>query len=166
MNTVMSTVEREHTFEEFPAFLVRDFQPEDVAELKALTHTALGEDYPRSLFLDIHSWWPEGFIVTSWQDEVIAFVAGIVSAPGKARVLMLAVREDLRSRGIGTALMEEFTRRVRVRGLHSIELEVRESNQRAMDFYKQLGYTVRYLLPRFYTDGEDGYKMWRPLPKG
>ncbi|MFQ5553380.1 MAG: GNAT family N-acetyltransferase [Thermoplasmata archaeon] len=161
----MSSVEREGTFEELPAFVVRDFQPDDVRELKALTHTALGEDYPRSLFLDIHGWWPDGFIVTSWQDEVIAFVAGIVSAPGKARILMLAVREDLRSRGIGTSLVEEFTRRCRARGLRSIELEVRKSNQRAMEFYKRLGYTVRYLLPRFYTDGEDGYKMWKALSK-
>ena len=161
----MSSAKKESAFEEFPSYIVRDFRPEDVSELKALTHTALGEDYPRSLFLDIHGWWPEGFIVTSWRDEVIAFVAGIVSAPGKARVLMLAVREDLRSRGIGTALMKEFTLRCRTRGLRSIELEVRHSNQRAMEFYKRLGYTVRYLLPRFYTDGEDGYKMWRPLPK-
>lgn len=161
----MSSAEREGTFEEFPAFVVRDFQPDDVRELKALTHTALGEDYPRSLFLDIHGWWPDGFIVTSWQDEVIAFVAGIVSAPGKARILMLAVREDLRSRGIGTSLVEEFTRRCRARGLRSIELEVRKSNQRAMEFYKRLGYTVRYLLPRFYTDGEDGYKVWKVLSK-
>ena len=161
----MSSAKREGTFEAFPAYIVRDFRPEDVAELKALTHTALGEDYPRSLFLDIHGWWPEGFIVTSWRDEVIAFVAGIVSAPGKARVLMLAVRESLRSRGIGTALMSEFTRRSLARGLHSIELEVRNSNQRAVEFYKRLGYTVRYVLPRFYTDGEDGYKLWRPLSK-
>ncbi|MCJ2555204.1 MAG: GNAT family N-acetyltransferase [Candidatus Thermoplasmatota archaeon] len=161
----MSSAEREGTLEEFPAYVVRDFQPEDVAELKALTHTALGENYPGSLFLDIHGWWPEGFIVTSWRDEVIAFIAGLVSSPGKARILMLAVREDLRSRGIGTALMEVFTRRCRRRGLRSIELEVRNSNQRAMEFYKRLGYTVRYLLPRFYTDGEDGYKLWRPLPK-
>ncbi len=160
----MSSAKREGTFEAFPAYIVRDFQPEDVAELKALTHTALGEDYPRSLFLDIHGWWPEGFIVTSWRDEVIAFVAGIVSAPGKARVLMLAVRESLRSQGIGTALMNEFTRRCRNRGLHSIELEVRNSNERAVEFYKQLGYTVRYVLPRFYTVVEDGYKLWRPLP--
>ncbi|MEE9268241.1 MAG: N-acetyltransferase [Thermoplasmata archaeon] len=161
----MSSAEREGTFEEFPAYVVRDFQPEDVAELKALTHTALREDYPRSLFLDIHGWWPDGFIVTSWRDEVIAFIAGLVSSPGKARILMLAVREDLRSQGIGTALMKEFTRRCRLRGLRSIELEVRNSNPRAMEFYKRLGYTVRYLLPRFYTDGEDGYKLWRPIPK-
>ncbi len=161
----MSSAEREGTFEEFPAYVVRDFQPEDVAELKALTHTALREDYPRSLFLDIHGWWPDGFIVTSWRDEVIAFIAGLVSSPGKARILMLAVQEDLRSRGIGTALMKEFTRRCRLRGLRSIELEVRNSNPRAMEFYKRLGYTVRYLLPRFYTDGEDGYKLWRAIPK-
>ncbi|MFQ6013131.1 MAG: GNAT family N-acetyltransferase [Thermoplasmata archaeon] len=161
----MSSAKQEDTYHAFSSLVVRDFQPGDVAELKALTHDALGEDYPRSLFLDIHGWWPDGFIVTSWQDEVVAFVAGIVSAPGKARVLMLAVREDLRGRGMGTALMEEFTQRCRTRGLRSIELEVRKSNHRALEFYKRLGYTVRYLLPRFYTDGEDGYKLWRPLPR-
>lgn len=161
----MSTVKREGAFEALPPFVLREFQPDDVTELKALTETALGEEYPHSLFLDIHGWWPEGFIVTAREEEVIAFVAGIVSAPGKGRVLMLAVREEFRNRGIGTALMAEFERRCRARGLRSVELEVRKSNRAAMDFYKRLDYSVRYLLPRFYTDGEDGYKMWKALPK-
>lgn len=144
---------------------MREFQPADAKPLKNLTKRALGEDYPLSLFLDIHSWWPEGFVVVERGGEVLAFVAGIVSAPKKGRVLMLAVRTGHRNRGIGRSLMETFMERCKARGLHSVELEVRKSNEGAIRFYQNLGFEIQYFLPRFYTDGEDGYKMWRTLPR-
>ncbi len=102
-------------------------------------------------------------MVVREEGVIVGFIAGVVTAPKQARVLMLAVREAHRSRGIGTALMAEFTDRCLDRGLKSIELEVRVSNEGAIRFYRRLGYSIRYLLPRFYTDKEDGYKMGTDL---
>ncbi len=143
---------------------MRDFSPQDVVVIKEITKKALGEDYPLSLFLDIHGAWPEGFIVVHQEDSIIGFIAGVIPARRRSRVLMLAVRESYRNQGIGTVLMDEFTRRCLARKISSIELEVRKSNAGAIRFYERLGYHIRYLLPRFYTDGEDGVKMWRSLP--
>ncbi len=139
------------------------FSHRDVAVVRQITLESLGEEYPPSLFLDIQGWWSEGFIVVKKEGEIVAFVAGVVSAPRQARVLMLAVREGYRNQRIGRALMEEFTKRCLARGISSIELEVRKSNTGAIRFYKRLGYSIRYLLPQFYTDKEDGFKMWRDL---
>ncbi len=97
-------------------------------------------------------------------DAIIAFIAGILPARRRARILMLAVRDSYRNQGIGTVLTDEFTERCRTRKISSIELEVRKSNAGAIRFYERLGFHIRYLLPRFYTDGEDGYKMWKTLP--
>lgn len=144
-------------------FTLEGFHHRDVATVRDITRKALGERYPASLFLDIHAWWPEGFMVVKEGDVLAGFIAGVVAAPKRARVLMLAVREAYRSRGIGTALMAEFTSRALERSLKSIELEVRVSNEGAIRFYKRLGFSVRYLLPRFYTDKEDGYKMAKDL---
>ncbi len=144
-------------------FTMREFSPKDVVIIRGITQEALGEDYPLSLFLDIHTSWPEGFVVIQMGDEIIAFIAGILPAKHQSRILMLAVRDGFRDQGIGSVLMDEFTARCKARKVSSIELEVRKSNAGAIRFYERLGYTIRYILPRFYTDGEDGYKMWRSL---
>lgn len=140
---------------------MREFSPRDVVVIRKITQEALAEDYPLSLFLDIHASWPEGFMVIELDEEVIAFIAGILPTKHQSRILMLAVRDEFRNQGIGSALMDEFTVRCLARKVSSIELEVRKSNAGAIRFYERLGFTIRYLLPRFYTDGEDGCKMWK-----
>jgi len=37
------------------------------------------------------------------------------------------------------------------------------SNATAIRFYQRYGFQIAGTLPRFYTDGEDGYKMMRHL---
>ncbi len=46
-----------------------------------------------------------------------------------------------------------------MRGIRTIELEVRISNDEAIHFYKRYGFAIAGVLEKFYTDGEDGYKM-------
>jgi len=119
----------------------------------------LRENYPPNLYLDVHHWWKEGFIVAENSGQVIGFMACVVNAPGQARVLMLAIDAPHRNQGIGTQLMTTFVRECAVRGMKSIELEVRQSNLAAIRFYRRHGFDITYTLEHFYTDGEDGYKM-------
>jgi len=124
-----------------------------------LVKASLRENYPPNLYLDIHHWWKEGFLVAENSGQVIGFMACVVNAPGQARVLMLAVDAPHRNQGIGTQLMTTFVRECAVRGMKSIELEVRQSNLAAIRFYKRHGFEITYTLEHFYTDGEGGYKM-------
>ncbi len=159
----MPPSEMEEGFPFRDEFTMREFRAADVAVVRDITRESLGEEYPLSLFLDIHGWWRDGFIVVEKAATIVAFIAGVVSAPRQARILMLAVREDFRNQGIGSGLMEEFLNRCLGRGIRSIELEVRKTNDGAIKFYNRLGFSIQYILPRFYTDGEDGYKMWKSL---
>jgi ribosomal protein S18 acetylase RimI-like enzyme len=47
--------------------------------------------------------------------------------------------------------------------MRTVELEVRKSNEAAIRFYTRYGFQITNLLARFYTDGEDGFKMRRHL---
>lgn len=143
--------------------MLREFSPRDVAGIRAITEHALRENYPTSLYLDIYNWWREGFLVVEEGGTVAGFLAGVMSAPSRARVLMLAVDEVHRNKGYGTVLLNEFIRRAATKGVKSVELEVRRSNISAIRFYERLGFQILHTLPRFYTDGEDGYKMAREL---
>lgn len=121
------------------------------------------EEYPASMFLNLHRAWREGFIVCECFGTTVGFLVGSMSGPKKARILIIAVLEPYRCKGIGTALMEAFTNACGMRGIRSIELEVRVSNRNAIRFYQKHGYRIIDIIPRFYRDGEDGYKMWRAL---
>lgn len=52
----------------------------------------------------------------------------------------LAVRPELRGRGVGRALLREVERRARERGCVKLTLEVREGNGRARRLYESEGY--------------------------
>ena len=142
---------------------IRPFVPNDIPAIATIVREALRENYPTSLYLDIHRWWRDGFLVADLEGHPVGFVASVISADGQARVLMFAVSVGVRRRGIGTAMMNAFVQACGMRGLRRIELEVRVSNDEAIRFYKRYGFEIAQVLPRFYTDGEDGYKMVRHL---
>ncbi len=142
---------------------VRVFSAQDLPSVAAIVKDALKENYPTSLYLDIHRWWRDGFLVAEERGAVVGFLAAVVSSPAQARILMLAVYGTWRRRGIGSVLMDAFLKECAMRGIGSVELEVRRSNAAAIKFYTRYAFEITNLLPRFYTDGEDGFKMRRYL---
>ncbi|HYS72068.1 MAG TPA: GNAT family N-acetyltransferase, partial [Thermoplasmata archaeon] len=71
---------------------VRQFTAQDLPAVAAIVKDALRENYPTSLYLDIHRWWRDGFLVAEMGGAVVGFLAAVVSQPQVARILMLAVR--------------------------------------------------------------------------
>jgi ribosomal-protein-alanine N-acetyltransferase len=121
------------------------------------------EEYPASMFFEIHKHWREGFIVSDYSGQTVGFIAPLRSGPKRARILVLAVLEPFRNQGIGSALITAFTNECGLRGMSDIELEVRESNKVAIRFYTKHGYQIIDVLPKFYKDGESGLKLVRSL---
>jgi ribosomal-protein-alanine N-acetyltransferase len=142
---------------------LRPFSPNDIPAVAGVVKDALRENYPATIYLDIHKWWRDGFIVAETDGRIIGFVAGVSNAPHNARILMLAVEVPYRNRGIGSALMDAFLQQCAMRAMKTVELEVRVSNGNAIQFYRRYGFQIAGTLPKFYTDGEDGYKMVRHL---
>ncbi len=142
---------------------VRPFAPNDLAAVTSIVKESLRENYPTSLYLDIHRWWREGFLVAEDGGAIVGFLAAVVNAPLQVRILMLAVYEPWRRKGIGSALMDSFLKECGMRGMRTVELEVRKSNEAAIRFYTRYAFQITNLIPRFYTDGEDGFKMRRHL---
>ena len=142
---------------------LRPFHPADLSAVAGIVQDTLRENYPASIYLDIHRWWREGFLLAEEDGRTIGFVAGVVNGPRNARILMLAVLPSHRRRGIGAALMDAFLKECAMRALATVELEVRISNKEAIRFYQRYGFQITQVLKRFYSDGEDGYKMMRHL---
>jgi len=142
---------------------VRPFVPNDIHAVASIVREALRENYPTSLYLDIHRWWRDGFLVADLDGHPVGFLAAVISADGQARILMFAVTSAFRRRGIGSQLMNAFVQACAMRGIREIELEVRISNAEAIHFYQRYGFEIAGVLEKFYTDGENGYKMLKRL---
>jgi ribosomal protein S18 acetylase RimI-like enzyme len=54
----------------------------------------------------------------------------------------LAVHPDHQRRGFGHLLMSEAEKRLQVLGCPKVNLQVRGSNQAAVEFYRRIGYTL------------------------
>lgn len=142
---------------------IRPFIPNDIPAVASIVREALRENYPTSLYLDIHRWWRDGFLVADLDGHPVGFLAAVISAEGQARILMFAVAAGFRDRGIGTQVMNAFINVAANRGIRRLELEVRQSNLGGIKFYQRYGFEIGFVLPSFYTDGEDGYKMYRTM---
>ena len=95
--------------------------------------------------------------------EVIGFVLTRVMAD-EMEILNLAVRPAQRRHGLGRRLVAEALGRGRARGARQCWLEVRASNQSALEFYRALGFEERARRWKYYREPEeDAVVCARPL---
>jgi len=90
---------------------------------------------------------------------------------GSARVghvISIAVLQEYRRRGIGSALMSEALKIFEEKyDVDSVYLEVRVSNQPAINMYEKFGFVKARIIRGYYRDGEDAYvmvKRLKPIP--
>ncbi|MEA2156281.1 MAG: [ribosomal protein S18]-alanine N-acetyltransferase [Solirubrobacteraceae bacterium] len=76
-------------------------------------------------------------------------------------IMNVAVDPDHRRAGIATAMLADLFRRIDAHDAR-FTLEVRESNQGAIDLYERFGFRAAGRRRRYYQDnGEDAVVMWR-----
>ena len=137
----------------------RNFEHEDLFEVVRLANRSLNESYDGGLFLQLGDLYPEGFIVAESREGILGFLLGVIERAYEARILILAVDENARGRGIGARLVRLFEERFRERGIRRVNLEVRVTNEAAIRLYEKMGFERRRVLAKYYADGEDAYLM-------
>ena len=78
---------------------------------------------------------------------------------GRAELASMATHPSNRRRGVAEALLAETVRRIQVRGIPQIDIEVRKTNFVGQSFWKKMGFEVIGEQPAFYGDGEDALQM-------
>ena len=58
------------------------------------------------------------------------------------QVVTLSVLPDHRGSGVGTAIMDEVDRQLATIGIHHVEIDVMQGNDRALEFYERRGYVI------------------------
>ena len=142
---------------------IRQFREGDLDEVIRISEISFGKSFDRRLYTAIWESWPEAFVVFEEGGKVRGFLAGSLAYDTEARILMLAVHPDFQGRGMGRALLENFVSLCNSSGVRRIYLEVRVSNERAINFYLMHGFSRGSLYPGYYENGEDALIMWKSL---
>ena len=112
---------------------------------------------------------PEAFVVAEISGKIIGYIMckmeygfsnfkklGFVK---KGHVVSVSVMEEYRGKGLGSALIDEAVKGVKIRQCGELYLEVRCSNTAAVKLYEKLGFSIIQRLKTYYRDGEDAYVM-------
>ena len=155
-------------------FTLRQFQPSDLQRVMYINRTCLPENYTSFFFLDLYRRFPLTFLVAEEDGEVVGYIMcrietglpnfGLFGLIKKGHVVSIAVMPEHRGKGIGYMLMKEAMKNMEKYNAKECFLEVRVSNQPAINLYKKLGFQVVKTIRHYYMDGEDAYLMARKLP--
>ena len=74
-------------------------------------------------------------------------------------ICQIAVHPELHHNGIGSQLLEEVIDDAYAKKVRNITLEVRKSNEKAINFYKKFGFIYSHVKEGYYADGEDALYM-------
>ena len=73
----------------------------------------------------------------------------------EAHILSISVRNEMQSKGIGTLLLKSMLNQCKVMNYKKIFLEVRVSNEKAINFYEKFGFSKDAIRNNYYTDNSE-----------
>jgi len=140
--------------------IVRNVGPDDIYTVIDLEYQNFEYPYPPEVINFLYEFHRDTFLVAEKDENVIGFVIGIVQKK-EGHVLVIAIRDDYKKRGIGTFLMKKLIDAYKKKGITRLELEVRASNVAALSMYRNLGFKITNRLKHYYENGEDGFLLRR-----
>jgi [ribosomal protein S18]-alanine N-acetyltransferase len=143
---------------------VRPARAEDLARMAWLEEAAFRDSWPGEMLAHELTHPRALLLVATWAEGQPA--AGYVSfrvGVGEAELLRLAVDPAERRRGVARALIETSFDRLRRQGVEACFLEVRQDNEGAIAFYRDLGFARAGRRRGYYRDGTDALIFSLPL---
>jgi len=153
---------------------IRRCERDDVATVIDINMRTLPEHYSDYFYHEILAEFPETFLVAEFDGKIIGYIMcrmeyGFsqlkrLGLARKGHVVSVAVLEEHRGKGVGTKLMQLAQDEMKKKSANEVYLEVRVSNENAVQLYEELGYKVTGRLEAYYRDGEPAYVMAAHLP--
>ncbi len=89
------------------------------------------------------------WLIAADGDDVVGYI-GSQTVLGESDIMNVAVAPGYRRQGIAEALLLELEEKLRKDGVYSLTLEVRPSNDAAIELYRKLGYLEVGRRPGYY----------------
>jgi ribosomal-protein-alanine N-acetyltransferase len=143
---------------------VRHAQMTDIRDIVTIEQEAFPDPWSEETFVESLAIFPSTFFIAENGQMVAGFVASGMEDTGEelyGHIMNIAVAHSYRRRGIGRMLVRRIEHQFLLQGASGIQLEVRQSNIRAQQFYRELGYEQVIIIAGYYNDGEDAIVMMK-----
>ena len=145
------------------AVRVRELELRDLSAIEAIEKRAYPTPWSRSMFASELAK-PSSLCLGAFEQDTGKLIGYLIISRyvDAWHVMNVAVDPDYHRRGIATALLNRLFDLTAGDERRGYTLEVRVSNQDAIDLYEKLGFESRGVRRGYYTDNrEDALIMWR-----
>ena len=94
--------------------------------------------------------------------EIIGFIGFWIKFE-QAEITKVSITKKYQGHKLSKLLMQDAEKRIVLAGCNNITLEVRVSNERAINLYKSCGFRIVTTRKKYYENGEDAYLMLKDL---
>ena len=153
---------------------MRRFTPADLEAVISINRVCLPENYAAYFFIDTFNTLPDTFLVAESQGRVVGYIMCRLEHgfsdlkrlrfAKKGHIISVAVMPDYRNAGMGCSLVEQALSALSALQADECYLEVRTTNDPAVNLYKKMGFQITRTIPRYYFDGGDAYVMTKAPP--
>ncbi|PHH67628.1 hypothetical protein CDD83_6492 [Cordyceps sp. RAO-2017] len=143
----------------------RSFRPDDIHKLSKCNFDILTETYEPGFYLQYYAKWASLFqVCEDVNGNINGYIMGKVESspdaynfsehylPWHAHITALTVAPEARRLGIGKILTRQLEAAADANDAWFVDLFVRQSNERAIAFYTDLGYNIFRLVKGYYGD--------------
>ncbi len=103
------------------------------------------------------------YFIARYQKKIAGYIGGWLITD-ELHITNLAIAKEFRGLGIAQHLIDKIIQYSKDRGINRATLEVRASNNSAMNLYRKKGFTSVGYRPNYYTNNnEDAMIMWKEI---
>lgn len=138
--------------------IVRKFKPTDLKRVYEIESMSFDQSYGIRIFQQLYEM-KIGFLVAEEDGYVVGYVMFWLKYENQGHIISLAVDKNYRRKGYGSQLL---ARAIGILFLitDTVYLEVRASNEGALNFYRQFNFKQDRIVPNYYESGEDAVILY------
>lgn len=140
--------------------LIRTMQESDLEQIIKIEQETFSDPWNEEDFKNSYQDINNSYLVVEIEG-VVAGYCGYWGIAGEGYIYNVAIKKECRRQGLGFQMLRYLIDQAKGRGITSMTLEVRQSNEAAIQLYQSLGFEAAGIRSDFYTrPKEDAVIMW------
>lgn len=142
--------------------IIRQATVKDVDDIYEIERLCFPDPWSKDALVFEFTENPRAFYVVAELDNQVVGYAGLWWVVDEGHITNVAVKPGFRNRKIGEGIMDVLIDFTSKEGIKHHTLEVRISNEPAINLYQKFGFQVEGVRKKYYlNNGEDALIMWR-----
>lgn len=144
--------------------MIRNLKNSDISELVRIEEQSFGKSLGERFFLNELNNQLTHYLIFEINGSVVGYIGSWFSL-GLIEIINFAIDKDYRNKGYGTLLIEQLIYDGVVSNMDTIILDVKETNTKAIKFYKRFGFKMISIRKKYYDGEIDAINLEKKLVK-